>query len=206
MIAKMQIPAKDTCYRLMCEMKMLDHIVGHSLQVSRVAGFLAEQLQLKGFELNDRLIRAAALLHDITKTRSFDTDENHALTGGQWLTEQGYREVGSIVRQHVRLDEYPASRTPNEAQLVNYADKRVVHDRIVTFQKRMDYIMVKYGQAPEHRRRLYKLRDSTLALEGRLFRSLDFSPDDLAGLIQPRDCAAELSEYRKACNRSAANE
>ena len=58
------------------------------------------------YTLNRDLIRAAALLHDITKTRSFVTSENHALTGGQFLSDLGYPEVGDLVRQHVRLDEY----------------------------------------------------------------------------------------------------
>jgi len=199
----MQIPDKDTCYRLMCKMKMFDHIVRHSLQVYRVAVFLAEQLQVKGIELNDRLIRAAALLHDITKTRSFDTDENHALTGEQLLDELNYPEVGDLVRQHVRLDEYFALGAPDEAQIINYADKRVLHDRIVTFGKRMDYIIEKYGKAPDHQRRLFKLKESTLALESRIFSNLDFAPDDLEMLIQPQDCSVEFTQYRQVCKRFA---
>lgn len=186
----------------MCEMKMFDHIVGHSLQVCRVAALLAEQLRVKAFDLNDRLIRAAALLHDVTKTRSFDTDENHALTGEQLLSELGYPEVGNLVRQHVRLDEYFAHNTPNEAQIVNYADKRVLHDRIVPFGKRMDYIMEKYGKSPEHQLRLHKLRDTTLALESIIFSKLDFAPDDLEKFIQPQDCSAEFLQYRQTCDRA----
>lgn len=197
----MKIPSREACYRLMCEMKMFDHIVGHSLQVCRVAVFLAGQLRVKGFDLNDRLIKAAAFLHDITKTRSFDTDENHAVTGGQLMVELGYPEVGDLVRQHVRLDEYFAHKALNEAQIINYADKRVLHDRIVTFGKRMDYIVEKYGKAPQHRRRLHKLRDTTLALESKIFSNLDFVPDDLAKLIQPQDCSAEFLHYRQACDR-----
>ena len=75
----MQIPTIEQCYHLMCEMKMMDHIVRHSLQVCRVATFLAQNLNADSItgSIID-LIRAAALLHDITKTRSFKTEENHA--------------------------------------------------------------------------------------------------------------------------------
>ena len=197
----MQIPDRNTCYRLMCEMKMFDHIVCHSLQVCRVALFLTDQLRVKGIDSNDRLIRAAALLHDITKTRSFDTDENHALTGGQLLAELGYPEVGDLVRQHVRLDEYFALEAPDEAQIINYADKRVLHDRIVTFGERMDYIIEKYGKASELQRRLFKLKETTLALESKIFNNLGFAPDDLVKLIQPQDCSVEFIQYRQVCKR-----
>ena len=86
----MRIPTRDECYKLMCEMEMMDHIVVHSMQVCRVATVLAENLKPVGIQFNCDLIRAAALLHDITKTRSFKTQENHAETGGQYLAELGY--------------------------------------------------------------------------------------------------------------------
>ena len=41
----MNIPTVETCYRLICKMKMLEHIVVHSLQVCRVATFLADALR-----------------------------------------------------------------------------------------------------------------------------------------------------------------
>ena len=96
----MRIPTQEQCFLLMCEMKMMDHIVVHSIQVCRVATFLAERLNSQQNPLNHDLIRAAALLHDITKTRGFKTKENHAVTGGQLLAERGYPEIGELVRQH----------------------------------------------------------------------------------------------------------
>ena len=66
---------------------MMDHIVDHSEQVCRVAVCLADKLSSEGIELNLELIGASALLHDITKTRSFRTHENHAQTGGKFLQE-----------------------------------------------------------------------------------------------------------------------
>jgi putative nucleotidyltransferase with HDIG domain len=82
-------------------MDMLENIVAHSLQVCRVSMFLTDRLGLP--ELNRELIRAAALLHDITKTRSFRTQEDHAETGARLIADLGYPEVAGIVGQHVRL-------------------------------------------------------------------------------------------------------
>lgn len=183
----MNIPTYDQCLALMREMAMMDHIVGHSMQVCRVATFLTHQLSSRQYHLNLDLIRAAALLHDITKTRSFETSENHALTGGQFLTERGYPEVGDLVRQHVKLDEYPQSPVVNEVAIINYADKRVLHDQVVTLQVRLEYILERYGQVPEHRQRIRLLWQKTTELEQAIFHGISFSPAELTRLIKP-DC------------------
>ncbi len=78
----------------MCRMQMLENIVAHSIQVCRVGMCLVNHLKLQGNQLNGQLVQTAALLHDITKTRSFETEENQALTGGQVLTDFGYLKVG----------------------------------------------------------------------------------------------------------------
>ena len=201
----MNIPSKNECYRLMCEMEMLDNIVEHSMQVCRVATILTESLLAQGLRLNFDLIRAAALLHDITKTRSIKTRENHAETGGQFLTEHGYPEVGSIVRQHVRLDEYSNPTTVGEAQIINYADKRVLHDKIVPLDKRLDYILGKYAKIPEHRERTRWLWKKTREIEAEIFRTLPFSPEDLGRLINAEDHSAEVLEYQRICKSVPGN-
>ena len=149
---------------------MLENIVVHSIQVCRVGMCLVDHLKLQGNQLNRQLVQAAALLHDITKTRSFETEENHALTGGQVLTDFGYPQVGNLVRQHVRLDDYSEPSNLTEAVIVNYADKRVLHDRIVSLVERMEYIQERYATQPEHERRIQLLWEKTTALEKHLFK------------------------------------
>ena len=196
----MQIPTQKQCYQLMCDMEMLDHIVVHSMQVCRVATFLAEQLNSRQKRFNHRLIRAAALLHDITKTRSFKTRENHALTGGQFLAEQGYPEVGELVRQHVKLDAYPDPVALREAAIINYADKRVLHDRIVDLDKRLDYILEKYGKLPAHQKRIRWLWRKTMDMETQIFHDLSVAPHDLNRLLNDGDRSEDFHEYQLTCN------
>jgi len=185
----------------MCEMHMLENIVVHSLQVCRVATLLTENLLEQGFQLNFDLIQGAALLHDITKTRSFKTQENHAVTGGQFLTDRGYPEVGSIVRQHVRLDDYSEPHRLAEAEIINYADKRVLHDRIVSLDERMSYIMERYGRQPEHKQRIRLLWKKTKDLEKQIFGYLPFSANDLNDHLTSRDISSEISSYQKRCSQ-----
>ena len=199
----MNIPSKNDCFRLMCETQMLENIVAHSLQVCRVGMCLVDHLKLHGVHLNGQLVQAAALLHDITKTRSFETEENHALTGGQFLTDLGYVEVGNLVRQHVRLDQYSFRTNPGEVGIINYADKRVLHDRIVSLDERLNYIMDRYGKNPELQQKIQMLRGKTKALEKNIFSHLSFSPNDLHRHLTSLDIFSEISNYRKLCSQLA---
>ena len=188
----MQIPSRQQCLSLIRQMNMLDHIVVHSFQVCRVAIFLADHMGPGPGSLSRNLVQAAALLHDITKTRSFTTRENHALTGAQFLNQMGYPEVGHIIEQHVRLDSYTDFDFPTEAELVNYADKRVLHDRIVTLKERMEYILEKYATGPEYRERLRWLWKKTEELESRLFSYVPFKPEELGRLIDNKGDVNDL--------------
>jgi len=175
----MNIPTRQECFNLMHAMKMMDHIKAHSIQVCRVALALAAPLQSRSGRPDLELLRAAALLHDITKTRSFTTGEKHASTGAELMETLGYPELGHIIGQHVQLDVYFSSTYPTEAEILNYADKRVLHDKVVSLEKRMDYIYQRYGKTDKDRRRLENLHKLTETLEGRIFRFLAYAPADL---------------------------
>lgn len=190
----MLIPTRQECYHIMYKMKMMDNIVAHSLQVCRVAIFLANSLET---DINLDIVQAAALLHDITKTRSIKTHENHAQTGKQLLIDLGYPEVGNIVGQHVLLDEYFASNSPTEADVVNYSDKRVVHDKVVTLTQRIDYIMERYGIEPERREYIRMLGEKTKDLEKRLFHFCSFSPQNMESLLGPDTSYSEFLAYNR---------
>jgi len=196
----MKMLTKKDCFQLMCNMQMPDHIVAHSIQVCRVGLCLVHHLKLQRMRMDEKLVLAAALLHDITKTRSFETAENHALTGGQVLTDLGYPEIGDLVRQHVRLDDYSDQISLSEAMIVNYADKRVLHDRIVSLDERMGYIQERYGTRPEHQHRIQLLWEKTEALEGKIFKYLPFPPEELNRNLRSMDISSEISNYLKICS------
>ena len=191
--------SRNQCYQIMCDMQMLDNIVVHSIQVCRVATCLADHLTSKGIHLDGQQVQAAALLHDITKTRSFETQENHALTGGQVLTDLGYPEIANLVRQHVRLDNYSKRNNLSEVEIINYADKRVLHDRIVSLDERMNYILERYGHQPQDQQQIRMLLQKTRELEKRIFSYLPVAPDDLSRLLTCLDIASEISSYYKIC-------
>ena len=192
----MNIPTTEECYRLIQRMNMMEHIVAHSLLVCRVALLLTDRLQDRGIPLNRKLIRAGALLHDITKTRSIQTGEMHTETGAEVLIEEGYPEVADLVRQHVRLDVDSDTGPPTEAEVVNYADKRVLHDRVARMSDRLGYIMERYGTTPEYRARIRKTWRRAEKLEEKIFRYLDIGPAQISELIPSDPSDGEFAEFQ----------
>ncbi|MEA1969510.1 MAG: HDIG domain-containing protein [Thermodesulfobacteriota bacterium] len=179
----MKIPDKDECYELIDKMEMMPHIIDHSIMVQKAASVMCSHLKPFCKEINVELVKSAALLHDITKTRSFTTKEEHAKTGGQLLTDLGFHEVGDIIRQHVILDSYSINESVTEAEIVNYADKRVLHDQIVPLLQRLEYILEKYGTNHHYVKRIKKMWENTELLERKLFKNLEITPALLPGLI-----------------------
>ena len=199
----MRIPSKASCYRLIYEMAMPDHIICHSLQVCRVALMLVRELSGQGVLLHRQLVRAAALLHDITKSRSFKTGERHTDSGHELLVSLGYPEVGDIVRQHVKLDVYSENGALTEANIVNYADKRVLHDSIVSLDERMEYILSRYGTTAEYRTRLRWLWNVSIEQEKKIFTGLSFSPFRVEDRVDHIDMPLELSKIKNPSGLSA---
>ena len=165
-------------------MEMMDHIIDHSVMVSNVSFFLCTQLKKFSPNLNTELAMSAALLHDITKTRSFDTKELHSETGGEMLTSLGYPEVGDIIRQHVNLDVYENDSPVSEQEIVNYSDKRTLHDKVVSLTRRLEYIKIRYGKHEKFKAKIKIMWENTLHLENKIFSYLDISPDQLSDSIK----------------------
>lgn len=176
------IPTRDECLRLMGRYGMLDHIVVHSLEVAKVALFLSAELNMKGQQIDLPLVEAASLLHDITKTICLDTKEDHAQTGSQLLKEMGYKRVGEVVAEHVRLSRRVDLSTVSEEEVVNYADKRVQHNRIVSLEERFDDLKERYGKNQRVLEQFKQLEEITFEIENKIFSILKIDPNDLQNL------------------------
>jgi uncharacterized protein len=202
----MQIPSKIECLEMLLRMDSLEHIVAHSVRVCRVALLLVDYFNQNELELDRELVRAGALLHDIAKTRSIETGERHSETGGRWMVDAGYPEVGEIVRQHVKLDHYFDSRRVSEAEIVNYADKRVLHDRVVPMDQRMAYILERYGRDTKRRENLQRLWDWSIEMEGRIFKDIPIGPDEIEADLNIEDFERDMALYRSISNSAERGE
>ena len=159
---------------------MLPNIREHSFRVMEVALFLGEALTEAGFDLSLPLVETGALLHDLGKTPCLGTLNNHAEWGAVILEELGYPHVAQVVREHVHLSSDISDLRPlREGELVNYADKRVLHTQVVSLAERFADLQVRYGRTPSARVRIAAMEIKTQVLEERLFAPLRLSPLDL---------------------------
>ena len=146
-MAPIPLPTYNDCLALIAAHGMLPNIKEHSFRVMQVADLLGRALAAAGFELHLPLISTGALLHDLGKTACLGTTNNHAHLGAEILAGLGYPELAQVVREHVRLEDGGADPRPlREAEVVNYADKRVLHARVVTLAERFADLAVRYGR------------------------------------------------------------
>jgi putative nucleotidyltransferase with HDIG domain len=163
---KNNVPSRQTCLHLIDASDMLPHIKEHSLAVCRVAVIIARALNEQGTCYDLAEIEAAALLHDITKTRSLSTGENHSLTGAATVSAWGYDSIAEIIRQHVTPDS--ADHTVTAAEIVSYADKRVLHDSVVPLHERFAYLRTRYGRSQQDLHRIDAAHHRTQHIEQRI--------------------------------------
>lgn len=136
-LAGYEIPSLDECKVLLVEKCFVDRrVLVHSCKVAEVAQRLCRQLKGKGYALNEKLILAAALLHDLAKGHP-----EHATTAARLLRDLGYGPVADLVAAHMDA-EGQKGNTIGEIDVLSLADRVVEEDRIVNleykFRKRME--------------------------------------------------------------------
>jgi len=162
-----RIPSREECDELIAKYSMLPNIVSHSQQVMRVSLAITDNLK-NGVSINRDLVMAAALLHDITKTISLKTKEPHDQSGGELLRELGFAHVGEIVKQHVILLDFDPKGRLEEREIINYADKRVLHDRIVSLAERVQDLIQRYGTTEEIKNLIQQNESQVIAIEKKI--------------------------------------
>lgn len=178
------VPSIANCLDLMDRYRMLDNIKKHSIMVATVGKTLARSLNKAGHDLSVDLVIAGALLHDIGKTTCLNTDNDHARKGEEICLAHGMNTLAEIVAEHVILSEHSQRQVFTEKVIVYYADKRVNHDKIVSLDKRLEYILKNYGNndPARHRGIMTNFRHCQ-AIEKTIFLNLDFQPADLKSRI-----------------------
>jgi putative nucleotidyltransferase with HDIG domain len=144
---------------LLKEHRVPSHIVKHSLAAAKLAVFLAERLKENGIAVDVNLVDRACLLHDIFRICDFKQSDDGKFE--QNITQKSkprrqrlkahedaaydllkgkYPALALTVKKHrytALLDEKERPTTWEE-KLVYYADKRVMHNRIVPLKQRLE--------------------------------------------------------------------
>jgi putative nucleotidyltransferase with HDIG domain len=169
------VPSVKWVHDLIRLSAMPEHVIRHSLMVSRVSVMIASKMP---DSIDMIRIHRAAMLHDISKMDSIRTGSNHAMMGGRLLDQLGCPEIAWIIRQHVRLE----SMELNEAMVVNYADKRVMHDQVVSLSRRFVDLMERYGRDEMKRQRIYEMYSKALETEKTIIGASGIEPERLNDL------------------------
>jgi uncharacterized protein len=162
------VPTEAECYEIIKRFNMLDNIVRHSEMVTAVSLALADNLKDPSI-VQRSLVLSAALLHDIAKTRTIGSKElRHDMIGGQIMREMGYDAIAEIVESHVVFEGFNPDGGLEEREIVFYADKRVMHDRIVSIDDRVDDLVERYGISPRIVTLITENKAFVLQLESKL--------------------------------------
>ena len=123
-------PDAALCERLLRAADLPAALSVHCAAVAAEAARIARALADRGTELDEALITASAMLHDIARL-----EENHAAAGAARILALGYPRIAEVVGQHHDLED--AARI-DEAAVVFIADKLVRGGARVTLRERFE--------------------------------------------------------------------
>ncbi|NCB52028.1 MAG: HD domain-containing protein [Clostridia bacterium] len=123
-------PDAALCTRLLDAADLPPDIPAHCAEVAAGAANISRALVHAGLALDEDIIFAAAMLHDIART-----EKNHSAKGADMLLALGYPRIADVIRQHHDLGD--VSRI-DEAAVVFIADKLVRGTKRVTIRERFE--------------------------------------------------------------------
>ncbi|MDF2953309.1 MAG: HD superfamily phosphodieaserase [Thermodesulfobacterium sp.] len=193
------IPSLEEAYFLLKKEKIPEHIIKHSEKVALISLFIGCFLKEVGEKIDFSLLVTGALLHDIKKYESILTGENHALLGYEFMEKMGYKRIGNIIKAHIYLEISSFDAPISEEEIVHYADKRVMHDKIVTLKERFEDLKKRYGKDKQSILKLEFLEKLNYRLEKRIFKKLPFTPDKILELEKVKEVRDVLFRCIKNC-------
>lgn len=167
------LPTTQEMERWMEDVRLPAHIRRHAERVAQVALQCADALLARKTFVRREALMIAALLHDLCKFVDFTegskraaplpSEKEHARweelrktyappherAAAQYVAKRGYSELGTLILTHgAPRNELPRPET-TEQLLLNYADKRVTFDSIVSLDERFDEFIARYGEGVE---------------------------------------------------------
>lgn len=171
----MNLPTREECLQLLREYKNPENIIEHSLVVAKIANYLAKRLKEKGEDVDRDLVDRGALLHDIVKFITLNSDARHGKEGYKILMEKGYPAIALIAKEHALSEILKKGSLKSwESKIVYYADKRVNNERIVSLEERFKYLRERYGKSgKEIMDKINKCELPCILLEEEIFNKID---------------------------------
>jgi HD superfamily phosphohydrolase YqeK len=162
---EVNIPTVKECFELFKQCHVPQHIIRHCQAAAGLAVELAEKIAANGVEVNIDLVHRACLLHEIMRVCDFVKPLEHMFDSGvseddlqKWkqlaerykgirheragyeFLKDKYPELALAIKKHAYKALIEKENCPQtiEEKLVYYADKRVMHDKIVSLAERLE--------------------------------------------------------------------
>jgi len=202
------LPNRNECLALIRDCHVPAHIVRHSKVTATFAAFLARRLVESGVFVDVELVERACLLHDLFRVCEFPLQDFSGFE--QPVTEYDKVRWVRLKEQHGRMrhedaacaylrDAYPVlaetirkhrytaivhdedkPRTWEE-KLVYYADKRVMHDKIVSLRQRLEDAHRRHAALRQAAgiddAQIARIDEAIFELEAELFGPTGLDPD-----------------------------
>ena len=121
--------SEELCKRLLMAVKTPEHVQKHCVAVKDQAIKICQALKDANVELNEELLAASALLHDIART-----EKRHDTAGAEWMKNLGYENIAQVIAGHhdgnINIEEIDekavlimADRTVRETEVVSVEDR-----------------------------------------------------------------------------------
>jgi len=193
---------RDQAHQLHDEFCTPTHVRAHCLQVARISELLAQKLMQNGEKVDPELAWIGGMIHDFVRVVDFDPfdptmgtpedqvvwqalrqkykGKHHGDAGGEILKERGEELLAKILERHkFRVIGTPEGPQTWEEKLVYYADKRVAHDQIVSFEERFTEASKRHKRPPNPRK-----ITNVKALEKEIFSKIDITPDQVKEILE----------------------
>lgn len=184
----MNLPSREECIKLLNKYEIFPNVMKHSLTVNKVSVFLAKKLKEKQIDVDIDLVDRSSLLHDVAKSDEIRMENKgtgllHAEIGYNILMEEGYSDIAKIIKVHVLTSLFDSFNDWTwEQKIVQYADDRVMHDKIVTIDQRFNDLVQRYGKKKGTLNQITETRKYIKELEKQIYDIIGGSPDDLMEL------------------------
>jgi len=132
------VPTMDESRRILREAQVSEPVWEHSHRVAGLALSLVKSLNKAGATLDEDLVLAGALLHDVAREQP-----DHARAGAGLLNTRGYPRVAAVVAAHMDI-EVPEEKPLSEQEVVFLADKMVKGRSVISLSTRFSAILEKY--------------------------------------------------------------
>jgi len=184
-MAKNKIPTRVECEAILAGYSVDPAIVRHSRLVADVAQRIAVALARSGVALNQDLVLASALLHDLAKGHP-----EHASVGAAILRSMDFPQVATVVSSHTDLD---FNGRLDECAVVYLADKLVSGERLVTIDQNFEAALRRSGDHPAAldavQRRMATAKAVALAVETRVGAALASVVNEDSGPLAKADAS-----------------